>query len=189
MNRCLQIVSISACVQFVILQYGGDRTDLGNRFSCKGHIHSTYHNERTHYIWSPFKSHWRLTISVNLASFKSRFSPPICSMPRTRDVIVPDAVNGVVEVVTRHTRTKRGTIRTTEKVIPVLRPTKETSGESSKSKKKGKKPPNRPEDAEGFGGAIPVMEDTQAYTGDHEYDPPDLAPDSPPQGTVSVGFP
>jgi hypothetical protein len=105
-------------------------------------------------------------------------------MPRTRDVIIPDAVKGIQEVVIKHTKTKRGTIRTTETVVPVLRPPKEKSGQSSRSKKKGKQPQIQPDDAEGSGGAIPIIDhaQNQLFTDEQEYDPPDPAPeDSQPR--------
>jgi hypothetical protein len=57
------------------------------------------------------------------------------TMPRCRDVIVPNAVKGIEEVVVTHTKTKRGTIRTKEKIVPVVLPMQERPGQTSKSKK------------------------------------------------------
>jgi hypothetical protein len=109
-------------------------------------------------------------------------------MPRTRDVIVPDAVKGIDEVVIKHTKTKRGTVRTTEKVVPVVRPPKEKSGQSSRSKKREKQPQILPDEAEGSGGAIPIIDDTQTHLYiDEQYDLPEAAPgDSQPQATVCI---
>src|ERR1700691_3372884 len=81
-------------------------------------------------------------------------------MPRARDIIVPDAVMGIEEVVIKHTKTKMGTVRTTEKVVPVLRPQKESSGQSSRSKKKGKLPQHVNKDG-GSGGGIPIIDNLQ----------------------------
>jgi hypothetical protein len=111
-------------------------------------------------------------------------------MPRTRDVIVPDAVKGIEEVVIKHTKTKRGTVRTTETVVPVVRPPKEKSGQSSRSKKKGKQPQIQPDEAEGSGGALPIIDNTQTHPYmDEQYDLPDAAPeDSQPHATVCITF-
>ena len=110
-------------------------------------------------------------------------------MPRARDIIVTETVKGIEEVVSKHIRTKRGTIRTTEKVIPVLRPTKETPAQSTRSKKKGKQPQHCSDVAEGSGGAIPVIDDVQTfpYMDEHDYGLPDTAPeDSRPRITVCI---
>jgi len=106
-------------------------------------------------------------------------------MRRGRDVIVPDIVDGIEEVVIKHTKTRQGTIRTTEKVVPVLRPRKEHSGKSSKSKKKGKQPQREPEDAEGSGRPVPTPDDIQVhpYLEEQGYDLLDTAEDSQPQAT------
>jgi hypothetical protein len=55
-------------------------------------------------------------------------------MPWARDVIVPNAVKGIEEVVVTHTKKKRGTY-TTEKVVPIVLPKPKGSRQSSKSKK------------------------------------------------------
>ena len=101
-------------------------------------------------------------------------------MPRARDTIILNAVKGVQEVVIRHTRTKRGTIRTTETVIPIVRPPTDTSGQSSRSKKKGKQPQIPADDAQASGQAIPIIDDTQAipHMDEQEYDFPDAAPEN-----------
>jgi hypothetical protein len=74
-------------------------------------------------------------------------------MPRARDVIVSDAMRGIEEVVIKHTKTKRGTVWTTETVVPVLHPPKEKLRQSSQLKKKGKQPQIWPDEVEGFGGS------------------------------------
>jgi hypothetical protein len=109
-------------------------------------------------------------------------------MPRARDVIVPDAVKRIEEVVIRHTKTKRGTIRTTETVVPILRSPKKKSGPSARSKKKGTQPQMQPDDAEGSGRGIPTVE-TYPYIDEQEYDLPDAVPEgSQPQATVCIGL-
>jgi hypothetical protein len=91
---------------------------------------------------------------------------------------VPDAEDGIEEVVIRHRRTKRG-VRTTEKVVPVLRPGKVNSGQPSKSKKgKQSQPPSQLEtdNAEGSGGAFPTIDDVQTdqFIDEQEDGLPDL---------------
>jgi hypothetical protein len=73
---------------------------------------------------------------------------------------VPAAEDGIEEVIIKHTRTRR-CIRTTEKVVPILLPSKEKPGQSSRSKK-GKQrqlapEPERAEQSE----QLPPMEDTE----------------------------
>jgi hypothetical protein len=111
-------------------------------------------------------------------------------MPRSRDTIVPDAVEGIEEVVIKHTKTKRGTIRTTEKVVPVLRPQKEHSRESSRSKK-GTQHRIQPDGSEGSGVPTLTMGDKQIpqYMDNQEYDLLDVAEeDTQPQATVGTRF-
>lgn len=116
---------------------------------------------------------------------------PVFQMPRTRDVIVPNAVQGIEEVVIKHTKTKRGTVRTTEKVVPVIRPPKKQSGQPSRSKKRPQ-PQSQPEEAEGSGGAIPTTTETDdaqthQFMDEQEYDLPDVAAeDRQPQPTVCI---
>ena len=94
---------------------------------------------------------------------------------------VPVAEDGIQEVVVEHRKTRRG-VRTTEKVVPVLIPTKEKPGQSSRSKK-GKHHQLDPEKekADGSEVQLPVTD----YTHEHQfpdeqaYDPPD---DEPEQG-------
>jgi hypothetical protein len=43
-------------------------------------------------------------------------------MPQCWDVIVPDALKGIKEVVVTHTKSKWGTIRTKERVVPTVLP-------------------------------------------------------------------
>ncbi|KAN0138105.1 hypothetical protein V8E53_003994 [Lactarius tabidus] len=54
------------------------------------------------------------------------------SMPWCRDVIVPNALKGIEEVVVTHTKTKHGTICTKEKIVPVVLPKQKHPGQSSK---------------------------------------------------------
>ena len=56
-------------------------------------------------------------------------------MPHAWDVIVPNAVPGIEEVVVTHTRTKRGGTRTKEKVVSIVL---SSLAGSSKSKKDSK---------------------------------------------------
>jgi len=76
---------------------------------------------------------------------------------------VPAVEEGIEEVIIKHTRTKRG-VRTTEKVVPVLIPSKVKPGQSSRSKK-GKQCQLDPEleMAQGSEVQFPSMEDTQAH--------------------------
>lgn len=110
-------------------------------------------------------------------------------MPRARDTIVPVAVKGIEEVISRHTKTKRGTIRTTEKVVPVVRAPKVTSGQSSQPIKKGKLLERRPDEGQGSDAPIHVIDDTQThiYSEEQEYDLPDVAPERI-HATVSITF-
>src|ERR1700761_6367765 len=95
---------------------------------------------------------------------------PRHGMPCSHDVFVPDIVEGIEEVVIKHTRTKCGTIRTTEKVVPVVRPQKEKSGQPSRSHKKNTQPQVQAETAEVSGRSIPTHGDLQIglYT-DEQY--------------------
>jgi hypothetical protein len=111
-------------------------------------------------------------------------------MPRTHDVIVPNAVPGIEEVVIKHTKTKRGTVRTMEKVVPILQPPTKQSGHRSMSKKRPQ-PHSQPDEAEGSGGAIPMAapDGAHAFTDDQEFELQDVATeDSQPQATVCIGF-
>jgi len=108
-------------------------------------------------------------------------------MPRTRDVIVPNAVKGIEDVIVTHTKTKRGT-RTREKVIPVVLPKPEGSGQSSKSKKGS--PANSQPNTPGSERAIPTevpaeyVEDAQ-FPGEQDYGFPDpIAEPRRPQASV-----
>lgn len=102
-------------------------------------------------------------------------------MPRARDAIVPVAVKGIEEVVSMHTRTKRGTIRTTEKVIPIVRPPRENSRQPGRPIKKGKQPEIQTNHVEDSEGTIPIMDHTQ------EYDLPDVSPEHS-HATVCIRF-
>ncbi|KAH9008300.1 hypothetical protein EDB85DRAFT_2164631 [Lactarius pseudohatsudake] len=70
-------------------------------------------------------------------------------MPRSRDITVPNIMDGIEEVIIKHTKTKRGTIRTTETIVPIIKPQKKPSVQLSRSKKKETQPQHRPDGAEG----------------------------------------
>ncbi|KAH9011462.1 hypothetical protein EDB84DRAFT_1445140 [Lactarius hengduanensis] len=122
----------------------------------------------------PFTSHnWR-DIPLHHLCTHLVFTPgPGSQMPRSRDVIVPDIVDGIEEVVIKHTKTKRGTIRTTEKVVPVVRPQKERSGQPSRPRKKGTQPQHHAENANTSGTAIrtPDSEDPHMHLYTDEQQP------------------
>jgi hypothetical protein len=110
-------------------------------------------------------------------------------MPRTRDEIVQNAVRGIHEVVVTHTKTKQGTIRTKEKLVPVVLPPKpERSGQSSKSKKKS--PPHiQSEDVQGQQRTIPTTggAEENPYLDDHElFLPEPTVEESQPRSTVCL---
>jgi hypothetical protein len=76
---------------------------------------------------------------------------------------VPAVEEGIEEVIIKHTRTKWG-VWTTEKVVPVLIPSKEKPGQTSHSKKgKQRQGGPEPERAEGSGVQSPFMEDIEAH--------------------------
>src|SRR6266702_1088050 len=113
-------------------------------------------------------------------------------MRRGRDVIVPDIVDGIEGVVIKHTKTKRGTVRTTEKVVPVLRPQTDLPGpsvQSSWSKKKGMQAQSEPQNTVGSGKPVQTLDNIQVHPYLDEqgyeqgYDLPDTAEDSQPQAT------
>ena len=113
-------------------------------------------------------------------------------MPWGRDVIVPDMVDGIEEVIIKHTKTKCGTVRTTEKVVPVLRPRMELpspSIQSSQSKKKGMQAQSEPQNTVGSGKPVQTLDNIQVHPYLDEqgyeqgYDLPDTAEDSQPQAT------
>ncbi|KAI9436444.1 hypothetical protein H4582DRAFT_2078560 [Lactarius indigo] len=83
-------------------------------------------------------------------------------MPRRRaaESLLP-AEEGIEEVIIHHRRTKRG-IRTTQKSVPILLPTKAKAGESSNSKKGKKDKALDPATAEGSQMASASFKDTQA---------------------------
>jgi hypothetical protein len=102
---------------------------------------------------------------------------------------VPAVEDGIEEVIIKHTRTKRG-VRTTEKVVPVLIPSKEKPGQSSRSKK-GKQRQLGLEQVEGSEGHSPTIEDTQAHQFLYEQvdDFPDVEPEQgQPQANVCTGL-
>lgn len=95
-------------------------------------------------------------------------------MPRRRPAeSVPEVEDGIKEVLIEHRKTKRG-IRTTAKVVPVLKPSKKKPGQSSRSKK-GKQHQVDPEQMEGVGEAG-TIEDTPGV-GELVDDFPDFEPE------------
>ncbi|KAH8999650.1 hypothetical protein EDB86DRAFT_3075718 [Lactarius hatsudake] len=109
-------------------------------------------------------------------------------MPRGRDVIVPDIVDGIEEVVIKHTKTKRGTIRTTEKVVPVVRPQKERPGQPSRSRKTGPKPQHHAETANTSETPVHTPEDPHMYpyTDEQQYPLQDTTEDNLPQPSTQA---
>jgi hypothetical protein len=59
----------------------------------------------------------------------------LITMPRSHDVIVPNAIRGVEETVTTHTKYKHGCVHIKEKVVPVVPSRQKSSRQSSKAKK------------------------------------------------------
>jgi hypothetical protein len=150
------------------------------------------HSMATHAMY--LRQQRKHTKTLNLPFSKHICSSHTCvyQMPRSRDMIIPDAVEGIEEVVIKHTKTKRGTIRTTEKVVPVLHPQKERSGESSRTKKKkGTQHEIQPDVSEGSGRPTPTMGDKQIhqYVDNQDYDLLDgVEEDTRPQASVSTRF-
>ncbi|KAF8262069.1 hypothetical protein EI94DRAFT_1705049 [Lactarius quietus] len=109
-------------------------------------------------------------------------------MPWARDVIVPNAVPGIEEAVVKHTRTKMGRTRTTEKVVPVILPSLAASSKSKKVSRDKVKPIVQESER-----AIPTQGLTEhaeehEYPDEHEYGRPEFTTqDSQPQA-MSLGF-
>ena len=59
----------------------------------------------------------------------------LIAMPHSHDVVVPNAIRGVEEIVTTHTKSKRGRVCIEEKVVPVVPSRQKSFGQSSKAKK------------------------------------------------------
>jgi hypothetical protein len=92
---------------------------------------------------------------------------------------VPAVEDGIEEVIIKHRKTKRG-VRTTEKVVPVLIPTKQKSRQSSRSKKGMQRQLDpEPEKAEGSGVQVPSMDDLQThqFIDEQVNDFPDIEPE------------
>ncbi|KAF8264207.1 hypothetical protein EI94DRAFT_1703402 [Lactarius quietus] len=110
-------------------------------------------------------------------------------MPRARDVIIPNAVPGIEEVVVTHTRTAMGGTRTKEKIVPVILPSPPAAA-SSKSKKASRNKLHQITQASER--AIPTQRPTECtdeheYLDEQEYGGPDQAlQDSPPQPTTPM---
>jgi hypothetical protein len=110
-------------------------------------------------------------------------------MPRTRDVIVPNAVKGIDEVVVKRTNTTRGTL-TSQKVVPVVLPTIQKGESSRMKKKKGSELQDQSSKDNQSEMAIhtDTANDTQAqFLGEHEYDFTEhVAEEHHPQVTVCI---
>jgi hypothetical protein len=102
-------------------------------------------------------------------------------------VTVPDIVRGIDEVVTRHTQSKRGTIRTSERDVPVLHTPVEASGKPSRTTKKRGKQPHIPSDTiEELVNATPMIDSlqTEPHMDGNDYDIPEPADDEGQQHTT-----
>jgi hypothetical protein len=105
---------------------------------------------------------------------------------------VPAVEEGIEEVIIKHTRTKRG-VRTTEKVVPILIPSKEKKPAQSSRSKKGKQCQLDPESDRAEGSVVqsPFMDDTEAHQFVEEQlnDYPDLEHEQgQPQASVCAGL-
>ncbi|KAF8258434.1 hypothetical protein EI94DRAFT_1708005 [Lactarius quietus] len=91
-------------------------------------------------------------------------------MPQSRDVIILVAVPGMDKVITTHTKTKTGRVRTKEKIIPLVLPKEKGSVQSSKSNKKCAQP--EPQDMEPVesGSDIPIVDSTNIQYFDDQQD-------------------
>ena len=100
-------------------------------------------------------------------------------MPRCWDVIVSNTVRNIAEVVVTHTMTKQGTVRSTEKIVPIVLPQEELSGTSSKSRQKNVPPHPHPEDARESANATDIIDSAcgDSYLDDRENVFPDPDPD------------
>jgi hypothetical protein len=110
-------------------------------------------------------------------------------MPRRRaaESLLP-AEDGIEEVIVRHRRTQRG-IRTTEKAVPILLPSKAKPEQSSHSKKGKKKDQLESDTAEGSQVILNSLGDTQAqqFTDEQmEGLPDDDMEQGRPQPTVCI---
>ena len=76
-------------------------------------------------------------ISTPPPNYFHTYSPLAISYPMVpcRDIIVPNAVRGIVEVVATHTMTNDGTVRSSDKVMPIVVPKQTHSGQSSRTQK------------------------------------------------------
>ena len=96
-------------------------------------------------------------------------------MPRTQDEIIPNAIRGIQEVVVTHTKTKQGTVWSTEKIVPIVVLREEHSGQPSNSKKKAHL---RPQEEYNIAANVAGITDNAAgdpYMFDHDYPNPNPA--------------
>ena len=113
-------------------------------------------------------------------------------MVRSQDIVVLNAVRGIVEVVATHTMTKDGTVQSSDKVVPVVILKQTHSGQPSKTKKNKGSKANAQVQCEEVPGPAHIM----GIMGNANDDPcmvdwddpfPDLAPiveESQPRNTV-----
>ena len=109
------------------------------------------------------------------------------TMPRCQDVIVSNTVRNIAEVVVTHTKTKQGTVRSTEKTVPIVLPQEDHSGPSSKSRKTNEPLQPRPKDARESANETDIID---GACGDSYLDDRDnVFPDPDPDPTVEEGQP
>ena len=113
-------------------------------------------------------------------------------MVQSRDIVILNAVRGIVEVVATHTMTKDGTVQSSDKVVPVVILKQTHSGQPSKAKKNKGSKANAQVQREEVPGPAHIM----GIMGNANDDPcmvdwddpfPDLAPiveESQPRNTV-----
>ena len=107
---------------------------------------------------------------------------------RRKAQAVPAVEENIQEVITTHRQTTRG-VRTTEKVVPVLKPSKDKPGQPSHSKK-GKERQIDPKQTGQVTDHFPITDNApEDQFFDEQVDSlPDLEPDQGrPQANVSIG--
>jgi hypothetical protein len=101
---------------------------------------------------------------------------------------VPETEDGIEDVIIQHTRTKRG-VRTKQKSVPVVIPSKEKPGQSSRSK--GKQQRLDLDNVGGSGDVLATMDDPQTHQFIDEQvdDLPELdSEQGPPHANVCISF-
>ena len=108
-------------------------------------------------------------------------------MPRMNPVAVPNAVRGIEEIVVTHTKTKSGTITSSEKTVPIVLTKGKKSGQSSKPKKRLPANPQLPTPEPE--GNIPEPEGNIPTEAPTEYAPTEYVGDTPFLGEQDYGLP